>query len=94
MAKRFKSARFPGVGAVLAALFGTIGVIAVAQAPERRGRFGGLYPTYEPDDNTGLSRLRRKDAGAEGERRPDSGLLCRTRLHRRRTSTLIVSRSL
>ena len=54
MAKRLKPARFAVIGAVLAVLLGAIGVIAVAQAPEFRDPFGGHYPTYEPDDNTGF----------------------------------------
>lgn len=55
MIERFKSASLVLVGAVLAGLLGTMWVTeTAAQAPERRGRFGGLYPTYEPDDSTGF----------------------------------------
>jgi len=55
MTEQSSSARIALVGAVLAGLSATTWVTeAAAQAPEGRDRFGGLYPTYEADDNTGF----------------------------------------
>lgn len=55
MTERFRSAHLALGGAALAGLLGMMWVTeTAAQAPERGGRFGGLYPEYEPDDNTGF----------------------------------------
>lgn len=41
--------------ALAVALLGTVATIeTAAQAPPGSGRAGGLYPTYEPDDNSGF----------------------------------------
>jgi hypothetical protein len=55
MIGRNESARFVLLAAVAAVLVATVlPVETAAQAPGPTGRFGGLYPTYEPDDNEGF----------------------------------------
>lgn len=55
MLRRNGLARFGLLAAVAVGLLGTTWLVeSLAQTPDRRAGFDGLYPTYEPDDNTGF----------------------------------------
>ena len=70
MTMRSGFARLALIAGVVAVILGTTWAPeTAAQEPERRGRFGGLFPDYEPDDNTGFVPIfdGKTLAGWEGE---------------------------